>query len=192
VAKARTPRQAWIEAGLRVLGERGPDAVRVEVLARELGVTKGGFYGYFTDRPALLAEVLDVWEQRSAAAVIERAEQEGGTALTRARRAAALTFAPDLVPVDLAVREWARRDPEVAERLRRVDDARMGYLRATFRDRFPDPVDLEARCLLAFATAIAGSLIVADHLGRTRAEVVDRAVRLVFPDPPGEEKGRDA
>ncbi|MEJ2866447.1 TetR/AcrR family transcriptional regulator [Actinomycetospora sp. OC33-EN08] len=180
MARARTPRQAWIDAGLRLLGERGPEAVRVEVLARELGVTKGGFYGYFGDRPALLAEVLDEWERRSTTAVIDRAEAEGGDPLTKARRAASLTFADDLVPIDLAVREWARRDDEVAARLRRVDNERMEYLRATFRDRFPDPHDLEARCLLAFAGAIAGSLIVADHPGQTRAQVLERAASLVL------------
>lgn len=180
MARARTPRQAWVDTGLRLLGERGPDAVRVEVLARELGVTKGGFYGYFTDRPALLAEVLDEWERRSGSAVVEQAEREGGDPLTRARRAAMLTFADELVPVDLAVRDWARRDPEVADRLRRVDDARMEYLRDTFRDRFPDPLDLEARCLLAFAATISSSLVVASHGDQSRAEVMARAAALVF------------
>ncbi|MDL5158929.1 TetR/AcrR family transcriptional regulator [Actinomycetospora termitidis] len=180
MVRARTPRHAWIDVGLRLLGERGPDAVRVEVLARELGVTKGGFYGYFADRPALLTEVLDEWERRSTTAVIERAEHEGGDPVTRARRAAALTFADDLVPIDLAVREWARRDDGVAARLKRVDNQRMDYLRTTFRDRFPDPADLEARCLLAFAGAISSSLIVAEHPGETRAQVLERAASLVL------------
>lgn len=183
VARVRTPRQAWVDAGLRLLGQQGPDAVRVEVLARELGVTKGGFYGYFTDRAALLAEVLDEWERRSTSAVIEQAERGGGDALTRARRAATLTFAAELVPVDLAVREWARRETWVADRLRRVDDQRMDYLRTTFRDRFPDPHELEARCLLAFAAAIADSLIAADHPGQSRADVIRRAAALVFGEP---------
>jgi hypothetical protein len=34
--------------------------------------------------------------------------------------------------VELAIRDWARRDGEVAERLHRVDNRRMGYLRALF------------------------------------------------------------
>lgn len=183
MARVVTPRQAWIDAGLRLLGDRGPDAVRVEVLARELGVTKGGFYGYFRDRPALLGEVLDEWERRSTSAVIEQAEQASGDPVTRARRAAVLTFAPELVPVDLAVREWARREPAVADRLRRVDNQRLDYLRRTFRNRFPDPDDLEARCLLAFAAAIADSLIAADHPGASRAEVLRRAAALVLAEP---------
>ena len=42
-AITRTPRSRWIEEGLRALAAAGPDAVRVEVLAQALGVTKGGF-----------------------------------------------------------------------------------------------------------------------------------------------------
>ena len=61
----RTPRDRWIEQGLQALATGGPDAVRVEVLAKELGVTKGGFYGSFADRDALLEAMLDTWERES-------------------------------------------------------------------------------------------------------------------------------
>ena len=53
-AITRTPRSRWIEEGLLALAAGGPDAVRVEALAQALGVTKGGFYGHFADRNALL------------------------------------------------------------------------------------------------------------------------------------------
>ena len=184
MATARTPRRAWVEAGLHALGEGGPDAVRVESLARTLGVTKGGFYGYFTDRTELLTEVLDLWEQRTTVDALEQVEREGGDAVVRSRRAADLTFAPELLPVDLAVRDWARREPAVAERLQRVDNQRMAYLRSQFRERFRDPEELEARCLLAFAVAIATDLIAAEHPHRSRAEVLGRATRLLFARPP--------
>jgi hypothetical protein len=35
----RTPRGSWIDEGLRALAAGGPDAVRVERLAKGLGVT---------------------------------------------------------------------------------------------------------------------------------------------------------
>ena len=35
------------------MAEEGVDAVRVEAVARRIGVTKGGFYGHFADRQAL-------------------------------------------------------------------------------------------------------------------------------------------
>ena len=84
-AITRTPRSRWIEEGLRALAAGGPDAVRVEALARALGVTKGGFYGHFADRNALLEEMLDTWERRSTQEVIERVERQGGDVRTRHR-----------------------------------------------------------------------------------------------------------
>ncbi|MGH8881463.1 MAG: TetR/AcrR family transcriptional regulator, partial [Stackebrandtia sp.] len=91
MATARTPRDNWITAGLRALSDGGVDAVRIEPLARALDVTKGGFYGYFTDRRALLMEMLDAWEKDATTALIERAETGGGDA--RATLLRLFTFA---------------------------------------------------------------------------------------------------
>src|SRR2546421_8583517 len=106
-AITRTPRSRWIEEGLRALAAGGPDAVRVEALAQALGVTKGGFYGHFADRNALLEEMLDTWERKAIDEVLERVEGQGGDVRARLRRAGALTFSPELLPIDLAVRDWS-------------------------------------------------------------------------------------
>jgi AcrR family transcriptional regulator len=180
VALARTPRARWIEEGLRALSAGGPDAVRIESLARAQGVSKGGFYGYFDDRRALLDEMLDAWERRSTEDVIDRVEHEGGDAMARARRAAELTFSDELLPIDLAVRDWSRRDPAVAARLRRVDNFRMDYLRTLLGTVCADEDELEARCLIAFSVAIATHLIAADHGTRSRADVRELIRRRLF------------
>lgn len=172
---ARTPRDRWIDAGLDALARGGPDAVRVEVLAADLGVTKGGFYGYFDGRAALLTELLDAWEARSTNDVLARVESEGGDPADRFRRVGQLTFSDDLHRIDIAVREWARQDPEVAARLRRVDNVRMEFLRTTFGSFVDDPDEVEARCTLAFALAIGRHFIAADHPGRTQRDAVSLA-----------------
>src|SRR5215212_9066491 len=79
-APTRTPRTSWIEEGFRALGTGGPDSVRIEKLAQALGVTKGGFYWHFDDRPALLEEMLDTWERLVVDEVIDRVESQGGDA----------------------------------------------------------------------------------------------------------------
>ena len=132
-APTRTPRSSWIDEGLRALAAGGPDAVRIEPLARALGVTKGGFYWHFKDRRALLDEMLDAWEQTVVDDVIEQVEAGGGDARARLRRLFALAGSGgELLEVDLAIRDWARRDEAVAKRLRRVDNRRMDYLRSLF------------------------------------------------------------
>jgi AcrR family transcriptional regulator len=176
----RTPRGAWIDAGLTILAADGPDAVRVEVLAQRLGVTRGGFYRQFGGRGELVDAMLDTWEQRSIDDVRERVESEGGDARCKVRKAGMLTFSPQLLPLDLAVRDWARRDADVAARLRRVDNRRMAYLRELIGTICEDDTEVEARALLAFSLVIGDHLIAAEHPGSTRRRVLQEANRLLF------------
>ncbi|HSK90654.1 MAG TPA: TetR/AcrR family transcriptional regulator [Euzebyales bacterium] len=178
MAFVRTPRQRWVEQGMAALATGGPDAVRIEVLARDLGVTKGGFYGHFADRQALLDEVLDTWERSSVDDVITRIEAEGGDGRTRLRRLfrVASTDARDLHRIDLAVRQWARRDRDVASRLRAVDNRRMAYLRTLFATFCVDEPEVEARCTVAMALFISSHLLATDHGHRTRGQAIDLAM----------------
>jgi AcrR family transcriptional regulator len=177
-AMTRTPRTSWIEEGLRALGVGGPDAVRIEKLAQALGVTKGGFYWHFDGRPALLEEMLDAWERVVIDEVIEQIEREGGDGRAKLRRLFALAMSlEDLMKIELAIRDWARRDKAVAKRLGRVDDRRMEYMRSLFGEFCPDDDEVEVRCLVAFSLFIGNPLIAVDHGPRTRMEVLQSALR---------------
>jgi AcrR family transcriptional regulator len=184
-AKTRTPRTAWIDEGLHALAVGGPEAVRVETLAQALGVTKGGFYWHFADRGALLTEMLDRWELVMVDAVIEQVESKGGDARTRLRRLFGLgASADDLLDTEAAIRDWARRDPAVAERVGRVDNRRMDYLRLLFGDLYDDPADVELRCLIVLTLFVGDRLVAADHRGRTRSAVVKDVLRWLDSSPP--------
>ena len=181
MAKVSTPRDRWVVEGLQALAEGGPEAVRVEVLAKRLGVTKGGFYWHFADRPALLAEMLDTWERTMVDDVIAEVDAGGGTGRERLlglfRRAEAV---PEAMPVELAIREWARREPAVLSRLRRIDNRRMEYMRRLFADFVDDAVEVEARCLLVFGLWIGQPLIAAEHGAHGRRRIVQTALEVVL------------
>ena len=179
-AITRTPRSRWIEEGLRALAAGGPDTVRVEVLAQALGVTKGGFYGHFADRGVLLEEMLDTWERKATDEVLERVERHGGDVRARLRLAGALTFSAELLPIDLAVRDWSRRDPAVAERLRRVDNRRMAYLRLLFGALCLDEDEVEARSMLAFSLVIGHHFLAADHGPRSHQDALELAANWLL------------
>ena len=180
MALTRTPRSSWIEEGLRALAAGGPDAVRIEPLAKSLGVTKGGFYGYFDDRRALLEEMLDMWERVMIDEAIESVESGGGDGRAKLRRLFELAFTSEvrgLLKVDLAIRDWSRRDRKVAARLRRVDNRRMDYMRSLFGEFCGNDDEVEARCMIAFALFVGSHFVAADHGGRSRIEVLRLALR---------------
>ncbi|MEV7728617.1 TetR/AcrR family transcriptional regulator [Streptomyces sp. NPDC087917] len=176
MGSTRPPRGRWIEEGLRALAAGGPEAVRIEALAQALGVSKGGFYGYFDNRGTLLTEMLDTWEREVTEAVIEGVESGGGDARARLERLFTIASSAD-GPVtgttaDLAIRDWARRDEAVAQRLWRADNRRMAYLRSLFASFCSDEEDIEVRCMLAFSLRIGNYFIAADHGRHSRAEVM--------------------
>jgi AcrR family transcriptional regulator len=183
MATSRTARTRWVDEGLRALAAGGPDNIRIETIARDLGVTKGGFYWHFDDRSALLDEVLDAWERLLVDEVIQRIEGKGGDARAKLRRLFAMA-SDEAVRIDLAVRDWARREPTVADRLRRVDNRRMDYMRSLFGAFCTDDNDVEVRCVLAFSLWIGNHFMAAEHGAHSRAHIIKLAIRWLLATAP--------
>lgn len=184
VANSRTPRGAWIEAAMRALAAGGPDAVRVEALAKDLGVSKGGFYWHFEDRQALLAETLDSWERSGTEDVIATVDSSPEEPRAKLRRLFELApTAKDLFAVELALRDWSRREPKVAARLRRVDKRRLAYLRSLFEQFLDGEEEAEARAMLAYSLFVGAYFVRAEPGKSSRAEVMQLAIDRILDEP---------
>jgi hypothetical protein len=118
--------------------------------------------------------MLDNWERVSIDDVIARVDGEGGDPRARLRRLFALaSYSRDVLKIDLAIRDWSRRDATVGERLatRRqpTNEVPALALRWLLRRRGRRRGTLHGRHV-----AVRGShFIAADHAGRRRADVVD-------------------
>jgi AcrR family transcriptional regulator len=123
--RRRLRREDWVAAALRRLATSGIDAVRVEVLATDLGVTKGSFYWHFKDRPDLLDTVLREWE---TSATVAGAVPEQAAPSERMARFLELVTAyaadPDRAALESAVLAWAQKDAAVADRVAAIEAAR--------------------------------------------------------------------
>lgn len=109
--------------------DRGAQAVSVEALARELGVTKGSFYWHFKQRAELLEAILETWEREGTQRIIEAVEEESGEALDRLQRLVSMTTRPTSYDeLELALRDWARTDRTAAAAVQRVDRRRLRYV----------------------------------------------------------------
>lgn len=164
---------------MRAIAAGGPDAVRVEALAKELGVSKGGFYWHFDDRQALLEETLDTWERSAIEDVVAAIGAVEGDARAKLRHLFELASgsgAKGLFAVELALRDSSRRDREIARRLRRMDDARMDFLRSHFRQFCADEEDAEARAILTYSLFVGSYFIAARHGTMRRAEAIQLAL----------------
>lgn len=125
-------RHDWLVAAVAALAEGGIEAVKVERLAKTLGVSKGSFYWHFKDRPHLLAAILDFWAADFTQQLIDNAaglETPKERLRHLAREALSETaFGIDSARAEAAMQAWAATDPHAATRLRAVDAARVGHL----------------------------------------------------------------
>jgi AcrR family transcriptional regulator len=145
----------WIAAGWRALGQGGPAAVRIEALARDLGVTKGSCYGYFADRAALLDAMLAQWRERSGGALIARVEAQWGTPQQRLWALIETVIREGARSPEPALRGWGRSDPAIREALEALDRQRLGYLEGLYRAMGFPAADASARARLCYLALIA-------------------------------------
>jgi AcrR family transcriptional regulator len=125
----------WLDAARTLLIQEGVEAVKIGRIAKECGVTRGGFYWRFKDRSELLDALLDEWRTSNTAPLLA-ALAGPGTPAKRFRAAASLWIEEqDFDPhFDRAVRNWALAAPEVAATVHKIDEERIDGFAALFRD----------------------------------------------------------
>lgn len=162
-AKARRLEAAdWVDAGLDLLSYGGVESVRIDELARVLGVTKGSFYWHFEDRAHLLKSMLEKWRRKATLAVIERVESSG----TPAQRLRELVDLPIRAGgakrgqnLELAVRLWANHDPNAAAAIDEIDQHRLAYVVSQLRASGVSEAKVGTRAFLLYAFVLAESFV---------------------------------
>ncbi len=122
----RKTRQDWVDAGLSLLREEGQQALTIERLTVDLGVSKGSFYHHFGGLPGYRQALLETWETELTLRPMEEAARESNPTDRRRKLGQAVRKLDNRL--DLAVRAWGLRDPFVADFVARVDERRLSYL----------------------------------------------------------------
>ena len=123
----------WIRAAFSRLSAHGVESVRIEILARDLGATKGSFYWHFKDREDLLSRMLLQWEEEETRWLQAARELNSGAA---ARWAHFLERSADpaRARLEVSLRAWARRDERVASHIATIEEKRRGHIVLVLRE----------------------------------------------------------
>jgi AcrR family transcriptional regulator len=152
---AKLDSAAWVQEALDVLAASGLDGVRVEILAKNLGVTKGSFYWHFKDRRELLDRVLQEWRRRATLTIIERLEGSQEPPERRLQRLLRLPLeargAEAGAEVELSVRLWARYDETALAVLREIDELRLKYIAGLLEELGANKAEANARAILIYS-----------------------------------------
>lgn len=159
---ALTP-ERWTEAATEVLVDQGIDHVRVDVLAKQLNVTRGSFYWHFKDREDLLRSVLQAWRARATEQLTARLERAHDDPREQLRDLLSLPFrgrsAVRAARIELAIRAWARRDAMARAFVDEADAARIGYIAQVFSALGFGIAEARARAQLLYSYEVAASLL---------------------------------
>ena len=151
---ARLDIRTWTQAALEVLAEQGIDGVRVELLAKRLGVTKGSFYWHFADRGALFDAMLEEWRRGTTLDIIAGLERADEPCSVRLRKLLRLPLAgrksEHAANVELSIRLWARRYPKAQAALEEIDRLRLHYLSGLLEGCGVNREEATARAVLAY------------------------------------------
>lgn len=115
------------------MAHKGVAAVKVEVLARQLQVSKGSFYWHFKNRKELLEEILQRWENETLW-LIKESQKES----TPKQQLIKLFILADELcnqtDPEAAIFIWANQEPLVQERVRTVETTRVKFLNQILQD----------------------------------------------------------
>jgi AcrR family transcriptional regulator len=172
---------AWLDAAGRAIAEGGFDDVRILTLARRLGVTRGSFYWHFSDHSELIARFLSRWRDRRLAE-ITYLRQTGGGDETELHRIFRLVLSQPSrnsrqMRVELAVRDFARRNAYAAKVVGEVDRARIDYCTHLLETVMSDKDQAQDLALLLYVATVGGRVVLASF--REREAAVDRLDKLV-------------
>ncbi len=173
----------WIEAAIDVLAREGIAGLRVEVLAKRCGVTKGSFYWHFKDRQALLDAVLERWKEGRIRDI------EKTTSVLPGKEDEQLHYAIEVygasrnrkgMSIELAIRDWARHDKQAAQIVEAVDLYRLECTRRLFVAAGMSDAEAKSRSLLLYACVFGLSLMhyhpFDDNPGDLKKRIAERII----------------
>jgi len=134
-AGASLGRDEWVQAARTALIGGGVESIKVDALARMLGVTGGSFYWHFRDRADLLDALLDDWRTANSAPWFDAVSAAGDDPYAQFEAIVAMWideagFNP---AYDSAVRDWARTSSDAEAAVRDADERRVALLADVFR-----------------------------------------------------------
>lgn len=154
--RQRGSENVWLDAAHKVLTESGVEAVKVMPLAKMTGLTRTGFYWHFSDRDALLEAMVQRWENKNTGNLIKQTKTYAET-ITEAMFNLFDCWIDDGLfdaRLDLAIRNWARNDADLQERLDLADKKRSAAIEALFKRFGYSDAQAEARSMTVIYTQI--------------------------------------
>ena len=169
----------WIEGALDTLREGGAAAVKVETLARSLGVTKGSFYWHFSDRQDLLHQTLMHWFEVQESFLDARKSTPSESPQDRLKELLEFISSKD-ASHDVAIRLWAHQEDWVREKVEEIDALRLQYCESIFTHIGFEQEEAQLRARLVYFYQVAEQNVFVEDSPELRKRLEKRHYYLLI------------
>ena len=146
----RVSKAEWLQTALDILKVEGIEGIRVEHIARKLGISKSGFYWHFKDLEDLKSQILEYWTHEFTEVVTSNRILSEEDPKKRLKLVMEMIVDHDLTALEVEMRSWAKADPKISRRVFRVYRTRFDFLKGIFAELGFTGDDLEMRTRLFF------------------------------------------
>lgn len=155
-AGGKSTKADWLSLAIEALVNEGIDQVKVQVMAKKLGVSRSSFYWFFDSIQDLQDQLLSHWLERNTGPIIERTMRPAATVTKAICNVFECWVDPKLFDpnLDIAVRFWGRRDPKVRSIVGQADDQRVEALSKMFKRYGYEDEDAFIRARILYFTQI--------------------------------------
>lgn len=160
----RVTKRDWLNAALHLLVSGGVDAVRINDLARQLKVSKSGFYWHFSDRSDLLEAIKRFWIEEFSSQFVEHARARNSPLREKLVALVESVRAKESGKLDLAFASWAQNDASVRVLVDHVRDLRIAFVKELLAETGASEPELTTRARL-FVTYFMWSEIMFERGG---------------------------
>ena len=143
--------ELWLQAARDALLDGGVEAVKIQLLAKELSLSRASFYWFFKDRDELLDALLARWREKNTGNIVKRANAYADSLAEGILNVCDCWFDQDLFDsrFEFAVRSWALQSDKVLAEVQEADQARIAALTSLFErfGRSPSSAAVRARTI---------------------------------------------
>ena len=148
----RVSKDQWLAKALEALESGGIETVKIERIAKALGISRSGFYWHFKNRQELFDYLLDYWVREYTGIVTDNPDLMKLDPKNRLLASMEMIRDKRLGKYDLAMASWAKTDSKIRKVVNEVVRMRLDFLRATFAELgfTGDELEMRARLFVCY------------------------------------------
>jgi AcrR family transcriptional regulator len=152
IKKARVTKDQWLAKAMELFAAVGEDGLRIDILAKEVGVAKASFYCHFNGRDDLLNHLLNFWIHEHTGVITSNTLLLSMPPKQRLMAMMDMSYEQNLGEFDIHFLAWARKDQVIAKKVKQTLQVRYDFFKTALEELGFSDDELEMRARIFTVT----------------------------------------